>query len=172
MKEILLTQGKVALVDDEDYERLSKHTWQANKQQDGLYYAQRSVYHKGKRIHIKMHREILGFFYRDGKITDHKNRNGLDNQRNNLRPTTRAINRINSRMQKDNRSGFRGVSWYKRDDRWQVYIRINGIAMFFGRYIDIIDAAIAYDYAVTKYRGNNAILNFPERRLEYVQQYL
>jgi len=162
MKEIPLTQGKVALVDDEDYEWLNQWKWQATEQQPGAFYAQRSIYIGRKRVHVKMHRQILGYSYGDGNIGDHKNRNGLDNRRENLRPASRALNRINSVPQR-NSSGFRGVTWYKRGDCWQVYIRINGRLMFFGRYRDIIDAAMAYDRAVIKYRGSDAQLNFPER---------
>ncbi|TXI99675.1 MAG: hypothetical protein E6Q35_02320 [Chryseobacterium cucumeris] len=90
MRKIPLTQGKSALVDDADYEWLSKWKWHAHKDKNGvLFYAERRDKSRTPRI-VKMHREILktpGYL-----VVDHKNRNGLDNRRQNIHNCTVAVN--------------------------------------------------------------------------------
>ena len=99
MKKIPLTKGKFALVDDEDFERLSQFKWHYGKG-----YAAR----KTNEDYIYMHKEILGI----GKKQegDHKNGDKLNNQRANLRTCTHAQNMFNRRTQKNNVSGVSGVS--------------------------------------------------------------
>lgn len=161
MREIKLTQGKVALVDDEDFEVLNKYKWHAYKS-GNLYYAGRGVYENGKVYSVKMHRQILGLT--NPKIhCDHKNGNGLDNSRNNLRQCTHAQNQRNVSARACNRSGFKGVSWHSRDERWEVRIRIAGEKKHIGYFKSVLDAANAYDIAAKKYHGEFAKLNFPEK---------
>ena len=102
MKEIFLTKGMVALVDDEDYERLSKFIWHSAKG-GHTYYAVHSLTGGGS---IQMHREILGLKKGDRKTGDHKDRNGLHNWRDNLRVVTKSLNRYNSKKRTDNNSGY------------------------------------------------------------------
>jgi len=161
MKEIKLTQNKVALVDDKDYEWLSQWKWCVRKGSN-TFYAFRNIKVWGKWKVIQMHREILGFIHGDGKLTDHKNRNGLDNQKTNLRLTNRSLNAINSKLFNTNSSGYRGVYQDKRDSAWWAQIRVNYVKIHCGRYLDPVTAALAYDRVAIKYRGNNAILNFPK----------
>lgn len=109
---ILLTQGKYAIVDASDYEWISLYRWYAKK--DGhTYYALAS---SGKKI--KMHRVILGA--KEGQLTDHLNRNGLDNRRCNLRICTQSQNQANS-QRSCGTSHFKGV--YRRGNKWVAQIR-------------------------------------------------
>jgi hypothetical protein len=161
MKEIPLTHHKIALVDDEDYERLIKHKWHARKDRN-TFYASRTVMIEGKKTTVQLHREVLRLTFGDGIEVDHRNRNGLDNQKENLRIATSSLNSYNRKMQHNNTSGFRGVSWHSRDQVWQAYIKLRGKRINLGYHNDILLAAVAYDYAARKYYGNDAILNFPE----------
>jgi hypothetical protein len=162
MKEIPLTQNKVAIVDDEDYERLSRYKWYANSNACGNCYARRNIYIGEKRTALKMHREILRMGHRDGFLVDHINRNGLDNRKENIRVTTKNINGHNCKLYKNNFSRFRGVSWYKPNKKWGASIRVLGKKIFCGLYLNPQEAAAAYDVAAVKYYGDAAILNFPK----------
>lgn len=105
MRYIKLTQGMRAKVDDEDYARLAAFSWQVQVGQYTNYAVRLS---RGTQRTIYMHREIMGT--PDGLYTDHKNRNGLDNRRSNLRNVDGTQNNLNRRIRKDNKSGTIGVS--------------------------------------------------------------
>lgn len=140
-KEIELTQGQVAIVDDNDYKWLSQWKWSAHRER-GNYYAERnSTTYNGKRHSIKMHREILGLEYKDGKYSDHINRVTLDNQRSNLRVVSNAVNTRNHGEYSNNKSGHNGVIWDKAHNKWQSYIGTDYKLIYLGLY-DNIDNAI------------------------------
>lgn len=145
MKEIPLTQGKVALVDDEDYLELSKHKWYARK--DGnTYYAERQnprdpVTHKQTKI--LMHAIIVGT--PKGMETDHINGYGLDNRRENLRIVTTRQNGQNRHHIKS--SKYPGVTWNKCKGKWESQININGSVRHLGCFEIEIDAATTYRVA-------------------------
>jgi hypothetical protein len=160
MKEIPLTQGKVTLVDDEDYERLSQYKWFAQKAQY-TFYAIRRKRVNGKWTHVRMHRIILGLIHGDGKDIDHRNRNGLDNQKNNLRLASPSLNGLNRKIHSNNTSGYRGVSYKSRDNIWVATIKFNKMMIYCGCFHDPITAAKAYDHASIEHWKENAILNFP-----------
>lgn len=117
---IKLTQGKYALVDREDYERLNQYKWYFN----GQYAVRHSPTLNGKRGTIWMHREILKPSY--GFVTDHINRDRLDNRRVNLRDCTPAQNRVNSKKRTDNTSGFIGVTYEVKKKLWIAQVEANG----------------------------------------------
>jgi len=153
MKEIPLTGEFVALVDDEDYERLMRWQWHALERR-GIVYAVRS------NRRIMMHRLIMG----DGPAgaqVDHRDRNGLNNTRGNLRWATAADNMRNRRRQKNNTTGYIGVR--RSDDRFQARIKVNGKFISLGGYGTAIEAAIARDAAAVVYHGEFASLNFPTK---------
>lgn len=112
MREIQLTQGKVAIVDDDDYEGLSIHRWYAAKYGRN-WYALRS----GSDGKVYMHRHILGLRKGDPLEVDHKNRESLDNRRENLRACTRQQNTRNRRGRKNTSSKHKGVAWKKGESR-------------------------------------------------------
>jgi len=151
LKTIQLTRNKVALVDDKDFEWLSRWKWQCNA---GGY-----AYRGEKQKHVFMHREILN--PPDNMICDHINGNTLDNRRSNLRICTRYENSLNLNMKKNNKSGFRGVYWNKKDRRWRASIQSRE-KIYLGNYETPEEAARVYNEAAKKYHGEFARLNeFP-----------
>lgn len=155
MKQIELTQGKVALVDDADYEELSKHNWFAHKSRN-TFYAERKV---SKNTHIKMHRQLLGLESGDGKKTDHQNHNGLDNRHCNIRICTQQQNHRNLLPLKRKSSKYKGVSWFKLRKKWRVRITVNKKVKHLGYFNHEQLAALVYNLAAKKYFGNFAFLN-------------
>jgi hypothetical protein len=154
MKTILLTQGKVALVDDADFEALSRYKWCARFNR-GLWYAYRSSYPDNRKCgHIYMHRQITGF-----AEADHINHDGLDNRRANLRSATRSQQMGNTRL-KPNKAGFRGVR--RRNLRFTAQITINYKAQHLGSHSTAEKAARAYDDAANRFFCDFATLNFPK----------
>jgi hypothetical protein len=160
IKEIPLTKNQIAIVDEEDYERLIKFHWCADKDVN-TYYARRIVSVNGKRRGVKMHREVLGLTWGDGKMVDHINRNGLDNRKCNLRLVTPSQSGHNRRTRSDNKSGYRGVNWSKGSKLWVVRFGTEGKRYYCGRYKELEKAALAYDKVAFKMIGNEAQLNFP-----------
>ena len=157
MKELVLTRGKVALVDDADFQRFNQYKWQAMKVKH-LWYAMRSIHVDKKLRIILLHREILGLQHKDGIMTDHRNGNGLDDRRCNLRACTHTDNMRNRKTQKHS-SVFKGVAWVKRVGRWIAYISVNNKTIHLGYFHDESEAALAYNDAAQKYFGEFARLN-------------
>jgi len=158
MKEIQLTQGQVALVDDEDYEWLNSFKWYAHKI-GNTFYAARHIRVNGKQKHQHMHQLIMG----DNPLKlmiDHRDGNGLNNQRSNLRFCTHQENQMNQRPRKNSSSVYKGVCWFKRDHKWMAQIRIYGKLIYLGCFDHEEDAAKAYDEVVIKHFGEFAVLNF------------
>jgi hypothetical protein len=91
--------------------------------------------------------------------TDHKNQNKLDCRRENLREATQTQNKANSRTYKNNTSGFKGVSFHKRQKKYNARLRINKEVVHLGCFLDPVDAAKAYDKAAVEYFGEFAFTN-------------
>ncbi len=157
MKTIPLTQGKVAIVDDEDYEWLNQRKWYAKKGVS-TWYAMRNEYSKNGHKSIRMHQQILT--PEIGMEVDHIDHNGLNNQRNNIRIATNAENRHNQKLQKRTISGFKGVTWHVGDSKWRARITIDKQEKFLGNFNSQTNAAIAYDNAAKRLFGEFACLNF------------
>jgi hypothetical protein len=160
MKLIPLTQGKFAMVDDEDYEKLNKYKWYAKKGRDTYYVARNSSLQNGIQTTIRMHREILNLTTEKTMI-DHINHDTLDNQRHNLRVCTQSQNSMNQ-VSKRGTSKYKGVSWHKLCGKWQSYIRINWKHTHIGIFTHEEDAARAYDKKAKELFGEYAYLNFKE----------
>ncbi len=158
MRLIPLTQGKFAIVDDEDYEELNKHKWHAHKE-GGTFYARCCVWRDHRAMHLRMHRKILGALA--SQQCDHINGNGLDNRRSNLRICTHAENGWNRKLQ-EGTSIFKGVDWVKAKCGWQARIMCNNVRHYLGVFGHEGDAARAYDTAARELFGEFARLNFPE----------
>ena len=158
MREIPLSRGLVALVDDDDYDRVTAvGKWYANPNHR-TFYARKNFWRQGRYIAVLMHSLITGW-----PSPDHVNGNGLDNQRHNLRPATSSQNSQNRRMRSDNTSGFKGV--YLRDrGRWVASIWTAGKNRHLGLFATPEDAARAYDAAAAEIFGEFARLNFPKEQ--------
>ena len=139
-------------MDDEDFENLNKLTWHVLTTKYSLY----GVHHERGKSTL-LHRLILN--PRDDEFCDHINRNGLDNRRENLRICTNSQNSYNTKIQKNNTSGFRGVCWNKRKKRWYAYIKHHGKQIYLGLFLDKELAAKEYNKAALKYAGAFAHLN-------------
>lgn len=153
MKLLTLTQGKFAQVDDEDYEWLSQWKWYYS----GEYAVRNSSKLLGKRKILYMHREIMQAAV--GVEIDHADMDTLNNQRHNLRVSTHAQNQENGRIYKTNTSGYKGVSWHKRDKVWSAAISVDNRQVFLGNFVNKEDAVKAYNAAALKFHGEFARIN-------------
>ncbi len=169
MKRIPLTQGKEALVSDCDYKYLMQWKWCYAKVKNGGYALRRGPSPERKSIY--MHNVVAKRMNLTGS-PDHRKQgsrdNGINNQRNNLRPATRSQNQGNVGLQSRNSSGYRGVHGHKKNCRWIPHIRITGKSRHLGCYpltrSGKIEAAYAYNIAALKWFGKCALLN-PVRQL-------
>ena len=159
MKEIPLTRGKVALVDDEDYVDVSRFKWYAHTNYR-VFYAIRNITIAGKRKAVKLHRYIMRA--PDGVEVDHLNGDGLDCQRANMRLCSRSENQQNTPAYRGNGSGFKGVERFDGGEKWRARIRVDGKQRHLGLFNSKEDAARTYDVAARLYFGEHARLNFPE----------
>jgi len=163
MKQIPLTQGKVALVDDVDFKELSKHKWCAYKRGSTFYAARNQPLGNGKRKTIRMHRQIMDAL--GGVFTDHANHDGLDNQRSNLRSCTNSENQRNRLPQRGGTSEYKGVSWNKAKKKWVAGIQHNNKVIHLGCFNSEREAAKTYDKKAKELFGEFANPNFKEAKL-------
>lgn len=138
MKYIQLSDGRQAIVDDEDYAELSKYKWSYSSKE----YAARNTKVDGKWTKVTMHR-IVNNTPR-GFETDHINRDKLDNRRSNLKTVTPTENRWNTGINANNTSGFRGVYWEKKASKWKAMCTSNRKQYWLGYFETAEEAAQAY----------------------------
>ncbi len=154
-RRIKLTNGRFAIVDPDDYQKLSQYNWQLLEGESGKCYA---ACLDNRKI-VYMHRMIMSA--PKGKIVDHRNGEGLDNTKRNLRFATSSQNNINAKRIKNGSSRYRGVSRNKKINKWQAAIGYDCKSLLIGYFDNEEDAARAYDNAAKKYHGEFAVLNFP-----------
>lgn len=147
-----LTQGKFALVDTRDGWVLS-HPWCYGKTWH-CEYASRRV--DGKKVY--MHRELLGLAANDKVEVDHRDGNGLNNRRDNLRLATHQQNLQNQRP-RGGSSKYRGVFWDKSKARWKASIRLGARRFWLGSFSTELEAAVAYNRRAKELFGDRARLN-------------
>ncbi len=148
MMEIVLSNGSVSAVDDDDFDRLSLYSWCLS---NGY------VVTKIEGVVVSMHRLILSSGA--DQFVDHRDRNKLNNRKSNLRICTKAQNNINRDTARLSR--FRGVHQRKRAKPWYAIIQADGQQQYLGSFASEEDAARAYDSAALRLHGEFAQLNFP-----------
>jgi len=155
-KLIRLTKGKFAIIDEEDFERVSEYNWSCKKGYNTLY-AETSINRKT----IKLHRFVLNIY--DSKTqVDHKNHNGLNCMKVNLREATQSQNSMNQQPQVGRFSKYKGVHWNSNNKNFVARIQLNSKRIHIGVFQNEIDAAKAYDLKAKELFGEFAYLNFPE----------
>lgn len=158
MKEITLTQGKLATIDDDDYTMINRYSWYAlaaGPKKD-YWYAATTINSKP----VLMHRMIMNVQGRSVKI-DHFNHDGLDNRRINLRACTHADNMRNRVKKNPLTSKYKGV-WFdskRKIKKWCAGIKINGKTIYIGSSVSEIEAAKLYDNKAREAFGEFALLN-------------
>lgn len=156
-----LAAGRVALVDDDDYDMLARYRWFAfEKIQNGKPWGPYAVANDtaiGHGRRILMHKLITGF-----ARTDHHDHDGLNNQRSNLRDGAGGRNNQNILQVTPHSSVFKGVCLNKRSGKWRAVIKSEGRQRSLGEYRDEVTAARAYDAAAAELFGEYACFNFPD----------
>lgn len=152
MKEIKLTQNQVALVSDEDFERVNAVSWRAFLNYK-TWYAATGQSRDGSLVY--MHQ----FIFPCQKFIDHKDGNGLNNQRENLQPCSHSQNIAKGRQRTTNKTGLNGVSWHKASKKYVAQICHNYQKLHLGTFESMTDAARAYDKKASELFGQFARLN-------------
>jgi hypothetical protein len=156
-REIPLGGGLVALVDSEDYDRLGIYRWHALRSPHTTY-AKREIWNHCEREYRLLHREVMDA--PPGIEVDHRNGNGLDCRKENLRTATRSQQNQNKRGWAA--SGYKGVYPQSRSTRWQARIKFAERYTSLGTFDTPEEAARAYDAAAREHFGEFARLNFPD----------
>jgi hypothetical protein len=147
-----LRDGAVAIVDDADLAAVLGYRWR----RDAKGYVVASVSRKGRRECLRLHRLLAGLAVGDPRVVDHRDGDLLNNRRANLRVCTDTENKRNRRRHANNRSGFKGVSWAARENKWRAEIRVDGKLIFLGYHASPVVAHGAYREAAVKHFGEFA----------------
>lgn len=162
MKEIVLTQGYVAVVDDEDFEAVNKFNWHAEIRRQQVYAARKVPTPNGNGTTQYLHQFLL-----PSEISvDHADRNGLNNTRINLRPATWTEQQGNRPKRVSGTSRYKGVYLDRDRGRWTGRLATLGVPIFQKRFDYEHEAALAYDRAAVEKWGDRAVVNFPRRGRE------
>lgn len=154
MREIPLTRGQVAIVDDGDYAELSRFRWHFISSG----YAARTVKADKKKTTILMHRLVTDA--EKGKVVDHISGDRLDNRRGNLRVTDQVGNQANrTNLGRNSSTGYKGVSWHKGGGKYEAGVSLRGKRHFLGLFVDKHEAARAYNVKALELFGEFARLN-------------
>lgn len=149
---IPLTKNKFALIDEGDFEKVNKYNWSMSGEYARI---------KNTKNNICMHNLILGKLEK-GFCIDHIDGDKLNNRKRNLRIATHSQNMKNKKLAKNNKTGYKGVHFCNTRQYFVARIAINKKRIVIGTFIDVIEAAKAYDKAAIKYHGEFARTNFPK----------
>ena len=149
---IPLTQGKFALVDADDFDRINLFKWHFLSG-----YAARSSVVEGRKKYFFMHREILN--PKNDQQVDHINHDTLDNRKINLRACSKTQNLMNQKKSANKSSKFKGVVWHKQKGKWYARIVVNKKSISLGLFQTQEQAAIAYNEAAKTHFKEFAKLN-------------
>ena len=158
MREIPLTKGQVALVDDEDYEDVSRFHWHFSNG-----YAMGRIAGKGRQK-VALHKHLMQPPL--GMEVDHENLNRLDCQRGNMRLCTRSQNVANTIKRRGGTSRYKGVYWATRERAWLAAITVSYRVVHLGHFDNEADAALAYNRAAAAHFGPFARLNTISREVQ------
>jgi hypothetical protein len=162
IKRIYLTQKQFTIVDEEDYDYLIQWAWHANRNKN-QYYAATNMKLKEVAYTCFMHNLIAERMGIVGNA-DHKNRDGLDNRRSNLRLADDSQNNINRGLRLDSTSGYKGVCYRKDTNKWRAYITCKRERISLGSFKTAEEAAQAYNNAAIRLFGEYAYLNHVEEK--------
>ena len=164
MKQIPLTRGMFALVDDEDYEFLMQFKWHAKHTNYENYYACHSAWNKEtkKKHDVYLHRLIMNT--PKGMDCDHEDGVKLNCQKYNLRNCSHKNNMENMGRHKDCSSQYKGVSFIKQTGKWRARIFYENKEIRLGHFNTELEAAIAHDEGILKYKPKYGRLNFPKEK--------
>lgn len=156
VRDLVLPNGMVAQVDDEDYDAVAAHNWHARRR-GHVFYVRRNVRRPdGAKTKQYLHRFVMG----PGRAIDHVDGNGLNNQKSNLRFATDSQNQANRHHLPPTKSSrFRGVTYHRGINRWQASIKVRGQSIYLGCFESETDAAAAYDRAALTHFGEFARTN-------------
>ena len=161
VKSIELTQGRQTIVDSDDYIKFGQVKWYYGCGGYAIRNRNKEGADSYNRVTVLLHREIMNA--EQGSMIDHINGDTLDNRKENLRFCTSSQNNINQKLRKDNKSGFKGVIWNKEAKKWRAEVGCKGKSVFVGDFMNLQEAARAYDKAAIELFGEFAHLNFPNK---------
>lgn len=151
---VVLTRGKTAIVNSVDADFIGQWNWCAYRCPKGTFYAVRTDHDGAVQRTVRMHRALA--CAPSSMEVDHVDRDPLNNRRSNIRIATRAQNNRNRGRQRNNTSGYKGVSWYAEHEQWGGRIRVGGRTHFLGLHHDPADAYAAYCEAAARLHGEFA----------------
>lgn len=154
-------KGYQVLVDAEYMDMILDHNWYIVDEDTSIYFRTQDPCNKEKMI--SLHRLIMGCTYGDGRVIDHINRNTLDNRRCNLRDADMQLNSYNRRLNRNNKTGYKGVHYYKKGGKYRVSINYQKQRIDGGLYTSKIEAAEHYDMIAQRLHGEFCNLNFPDK---------
>lgn len=157
-----INEDTFVLLDAEDVAHVERFKW-SPQVHERTTYAQANVWRNDQRSTMVLHRFIARA--QDNEHVDHRNGDGLDCRKANLRTCLKFQNNRNARVRMDNKSGYKGVSWWKHGEKWTAYIFIDGKHRHIGYFSSAEAAARAYDAVAQREWGEFAWLNFPDERL-------
>lgn len=148
-----------SLVDDDVYKWAKNYNWHGKEYKTNyrtIIYVGRYIQKNYRRKFVKLHQLVIGMSI-DGKLTDHKNRNSLDNQRHNLRFATSQENSMNASPYKNKK--HKGIIFRKDMNKWRSRIRYNNKLINIGHFVNKNDALNAYNMKAKELFKNFAVLN-------------